>query len=66
MWSVFTRIWTEYGDLLRKSLYSVQIRGNTEQKKLPIWTLSLVQVVESFIISEESSLNPRATNLASS
>ena len=29
-------IWTEYGDLLRKSLHSVQIQENTDQKKLRI------------------------------
>ena len=37
-WSVFFRIWTEYGDLYRKSPYSVQIRENTDWKKLRIWT----------------------------
>ena len=26
-WSVFSRIWTEYGDLLCKSPYSVRMRG---------------------------------------
>ena len=31
-WSVFSHIWTEYGDLLRKSPYSVRIWGNTDQK----------------------------------
>ena len=31
-WSVFSRIWTEYGDLGRKSPYSVQVRENTDQK----------------------------------
>ena len=31
-WSVFSRIWTEYGDLRSKYLYSVQIRENTDQK----------------------------------
>ena len=30
--TVFSSIWTEYEDLLRKSLYSVQRRVNTEQK----------------------------------
>ena len=33
-WSVFPRIRTEYGDLLRKFPYSIQIRENTDQKKL--------------------------------
>ena len=35
-WSLFSCIWTEYGGLLRKSLYLVQIQQNTEQKKLRI------------------------------
>ena len=38
-WSVFSCIWTEYGALLRKFPYSVQIQENTDQKKLRIWTL---------------------------
>ena len=37
-WSVFSFIRTEYGDLRRKSLYSVQIQENTDHKKLRIWT----------------------------
>ena len=31
-WSVFFRIWTEYGDLLCKYLYPVQLRKNADQK----------------------------------
>ena len=31
-WSAFSCIRTEYGDLLRKSSYSVQIQENTDQK----------------------------------
>ena len=31
-WSVFSCIRTEYGDLFRKSLYSVRIQENTDQK----------------------------------
>ena len=38
-WSLFSRIWTEYGYLLRKSPYSVRVRENEDQKKLHIWTL---------------------------
>ena len=37
--SVFSCIPTEYGDLLRKSSYSVQAQENTNQKKLRILTL---------------------------
>ena len=39
-WSVFSCIRTEYGDLLRKSPYSVQIQENTDQKKLRIQAFS--------------------------
>ena len=31
-WSVFSRIWTEYVDLLYKYLYSMRMRENTDQK----------------------------------
>ena len=37
--SVFSRIRTEYGETHRISLYSVQMRENTDQKKLRICTL---------------------------
>ena len=37
--SLFSHNWTEYRDLRSKSPYSVQIRENTDQKKLGIWTL---------------------------
>ena len=36
---LFSRIQTEYRDLLRKSPYSVRIRENKDHKKLRIWTL---------------------------
>ena len=38
-WSVFSRIRTEYGEILRTSAYSVQMWENTDQKKLHTWTL---------------------------
>ena len=37
-WSVFSCIWTEYGEILRISPYSVRMPENTDQKKLRIWT----------------------------
>ena len=37
-WSVFSRIRTEYGEILSISPYSVQMWGNTDQKKPRIWT----------------------------
>ena len=38
-WFVFSRIWTEYGEIRSISPYSVRMRENTDQKKLRIWTL---------------------------
>ena len=35
-WSVFSRTWTEYGEILRISPYSVRMRENTDQKILRI------------------------------
>ena len=43
-WSVFSYIQTEYGEILSISPYSVQMRKNTDQKKLPIWTLYTQQI----------------------
>ena len=37
-WSVFFRIWTEYGEMLRISPYPVQMRENTGSEKLRIRT----------------------------
>ena len=38
-WSVFSRIRTKNGEILRNSSYSVRMRKNTDQNKLRIWTL---------------------------
>ena len=38
-WSVYSRTRVEYEDLLRKSLYSVRARKNTDQKKLRMRSL---------------------------
>ena len=48
-WSVFSCIWTEYGDLRSKYPYSVRMQENTDQKKLRIWTI--------FTQCKENSLN---------
>ena len=37
-WPVFSRIWTEYGEIRSISPYSVRMRENMDQKKLRIWT----------------------------
>ena len=39
LWSIFSCIPTEYGDLQSKSPYSVRIQENMDLKKLRIWTL---------------------------
>ena len=39
IWSVFSRIRTKYGDILRKFPYSVRIRENMDQKKLCVSSL---------------------------
>ena len=39
-WSVFSRIRTEYREILRISPYSFRMRENTDQKKFRIWTHS--------------------------
>ena len=38
-WSVFSRISTEYGEILHIFPYSIRMRENTDQKKIRIWTL---------------------------
>ena len=38
-WSIFSHIRTEYGEILRISPYSFQMRENTDQKKVSIWTI---------------------------
>ena len=57
--SVFSRIWTEYGNLGSKSPYSVQIRENTDQKKLRIWTL-----FTQWLLWKESAYFPISWNLS--
>ena len=44
-WSVFSCIWTEYGEILFISLYSVRMRENTDQKKLYLETFHAVVIV---------------------
>ena len=56
-WSVFSRIWTEYGEILRISPYSVQMRGNTDQKELRIWTLFTQWKTSSLLIVEVCELH---------
>ena len=34
-WFVFSCIWTEYGDLIRKSPYSAWVQKYVDQKKAP-------------------------------
>ena len=39
LWSLFSCVRTEYGDLLHNSPCRARIHENTDQKKLRIWTL---------------------------
>ena len=39
LWSVFSCLGIEYGDLRIKSPYSIRTQENTDQRKLRIWTL---------------------------
>ena len=39
VWFVFSRIPTEYGEILRISPYSFRMLENMDEKKLRIWTL---------------------------
>ena len=48
-WSVFSHIWTEHGDLLRKLPYSVRMRGNADRKKTPLLDTFHVVFVLSFV-----------------
>ena len=41
-WSVFSRMWTEYGDILRISPYSVQMQENMDQNNSKYWPAVLV------------------------
>ena len=49
-WSVFSGIWTEYGETRCISPYSVWMRENTDQKNLHIWTLFSPCLVISWCI----------------
>ena len=46
-WPVFSRIRTDYEDLLSKSPHSVRVRENADQKKLRIWRLFHVMYCSS-------------------
>ena len=50
-WSVFSRIWNEYGDLLYKSSYSVHMRENADQKNSEDFILSVsIKIQDSVIV----------------
>ena len=46
LWSVFSRIRTEYGEILRNSPYSVQLWENTDQKNSDCGHFSLSEVYQ--------------------
>ena len=56
-WSVFSRIWTEYGVVQSISLYSVRMRENTDQKKLLFWTFSRKKLKSKYNINYRYDIN---------
>ena len=48
-WPVFFCIRIEYGDLLRKSLYSVRIQENTDQKQIHIGHFHAMHILTKII-----------------
>ena len=49
-WSIFSRIWTGYGDLRTKSPYSAQIREHTDQKTPYLDTFHAVKMYVKIMI----------------
>ena len=60
-WSVFSRIWTEYGVLLRNFPYSVQIRENTDQKKLRFGLFFTQRVKDIILLSRKKAMTNRSS-----
>ena len=60
-WSVFSCMHTEYADLPSKSLYSVWIQENTDQKKLRITVLQslsiLIRVPNNCTVKNSNEIN---------
>ena len=57
-WSVFSRIWTKYGDIRSISPYSVQMRENTDQKNPEYGHFSrsgFKTVIENILLSKHGS-----------
>ena len=52
-WSVFSRIRTEYGEILRISPYSVRMRENTDQNNSK-YGYFLRNLIQSFFINDFS------------
>ena len=48
-WPVFSCIWTEYGDLLHKSHYSVKLQENTNKKKSLFGDFSCGECLNEYI-----------------
>ena len=53
LWSIFSRFWTEYGEWRSKSPYLVQIRENTDRKRLRNWTL-FIQLLNCLLLAVEN------------
>ena len=52
-WSMFSRTWTEYGDIRSKFPYSVQIRKNTDQKNSVFGHISRSDFIDALFFIKE-------------
>ena len=57
-WSVVSHIWTEYKDLLHKSLYLVQMGENTDQKNFAFGHFSRSENHGKFSLKHICSIYP--------
>ena len=57
-WSVFSRIRIQHGDLQSKSLYSVRMRENEDQKNSELGTLFTHGSTASFLLISTLNISP--------
>ena len=63
VWSVFSRIWTEYRQILCICPYSVRMRENMDPKKLRIRTLFTQCVVQPLLGRQSNALEKSVNNV---
>ena len=61
-WSAVSHIWTEYKDLLHKSLYSVQMGENTDQKNFAFGHFSRSENHGKFSFKHICPIHPEKTS----